>query len=345
MKVLKYTLPTDFMANKIFDASRIGILYDFQPSYPEIFLKFMHFSIFKNKTEYGYFLDCHYQNEISFISSKKVPIEILAKSKGVLELISDSIDFGYYLLIPIDTQYISKYPNYQKYSYLHHLFVYGYDEEKKITFCGDFFKYGNGKFSIHKVPFFEIEKAYHGVINYLNTIPDPADNTDEWMRDIEMLRVMKNQRLEFSLEKLIINLGYFLEGKDINGNKRVQENVFYGMEVYGLCMKYLEDLYDFSKKKIDIRILALLYYRYIFMKKQCQYVVEKVGMERDSILEIGHQYENLQKISHCMVLYAMKYNLTMKGDCKNKTMELLRKCHAQDEDVTKRYLSKLTELY
>lgn len=331
MKTLQYTIPTGIMANKIFDATRMGILCGFAPSYPELFIRFMHFTIERKNFRDGYFLECDYYDEISFLAVKKLPINRSDTDKDILDFIMDSIDLGYYILMPVDTKYITHYVNYGNENYIHHLFLYGYDRKAEKVLCGDFFHYSNGKFSVREVTFAEVTDAYEGVLEYLRKTPDPMDYSDEWIRDIELLRLMKNQKAVFSLDNLITNLGYFLDSKDSGGNRGIKENLFYGMETYDLTLKYLDDLKDFDNKSIDTRILTLLYYRYIFMERQCRYVETELMLLTGELSVFYDGYRELQDIARKMVLLALKYNLTYKENTKNSVIAILKKC--QDIDL------------
>ena len=330
------------MANKIFDASRMGILCDFQPSYPELFIRFMHFTIEKKLTQDGYFLDCNYYDEISFLAVKKIPINLLDREKGILEFIKKAIDLGYYILLPVDTKFITPYLNYGKEHYIHHLFIYGYNQKQVL--CGDFFHYSDGKFSVQKVSFTEIVEAYKGVQKYLEDTSDPMDYSDEWKRDIELLRLMKNQKIKFSLDNLITNITYFLNSCDSSGNKGIKEKMFYGMESYDLIIKYLKDLDSFSDKTIDTRILTLLYYRYIFMEKQCRYVEKELVRNECDFLIFYKGYEEMQKLAKGMLLLAMKYNIALRNGVKLKVQNTLKNLQEKDQKLMKGYLEKLIQI-
>lgn len=344
MKALEYTIPTDIMANKIFDASRMGILFGFTPSYPELFTKFMHFTIEKKRFQDGYLLECNYYDEISFLAVKKVPINRIDRDKDILDFIIDSIDLGYYLLVPVDTQYIIHYRNYGRRSSIHHLFLYGYDRESEQVLCGDFYHYSDGKFSVKEVAFSEIADAYNSVLDYLRKTPDPMDYSDEWMRDIELLRLMKNQKVLFSLDNLIVNLDYFLDSRDSGGNKGIKENLYYGMETYELIFKYLDDLRNFKDSSVDTRILTLLYYRYIFMELQCRYVETELKLLTGELSAFYDGFRRLRNIAKKMVFLTMKYNLTFKEETKTGIIVMLRKCQIDDQRLMTDYRIRMCEI-
>ena len=81
------------------------------------------------------------------------PRDLVDEEEIFIELLINLLNNDYYIMFSADTFYIKAYWSYQEIvnscHFLHHIFIYGYDNEKKIFHIADFFK-SKYEFKCHK---------------------------------------------------------------------------------------------------------------------------------------------------------------------------------------------------
>lgn len=147
---------------------------------------------------------------------RKMPIyeiNILMQTE-IISMIKNWIDQQNYILVSLETFYISNYKSFQSKHICHFAMIIGYDDEKESFLCADFFDFTN--YSVQECLMWEIAEAIRHNMD---------ESKGEYEKDITLLRVEKNAAPMLDLNRIVMSLQMLLT----NNNKNV-------LRVYGLCV-------------------------------------------------------------------------------------------------------------
>lgn len=232
-----------------------------------------------------------------------IPQEIIRNKwdNSIENFIYELIDCGYYIYMFIDRFYCDLYPSYKSKHVIHELFIYGYDDEKKIVYVMDNFK--DGKFGFMECPISQIQDSYSLM---------EIDN--EFLHDIRIIQKRGEVKAESinirQIAREIYNFLHSTELSDLEGYSTFS----FGMDVYEDVKEYMKNLGD--KKFIDVRIFHFLYERQKIMEERAGYlfnngIISKMIYNQSTELEKG--YFTLRNM-------VLKYNIIIRSDYKDKIL-------------------------
>lgn len=340
-KVLPVAEPNNFIAYKPFDASRIAILLAQESLCKEIYENFLHFRIEKKVINGNINLDCHFNEEFSSIGVKKVPTDIIKDLNiDFITFCKVSIERNFYIFLPIDTSEITNYLNYKKDLIPHHIFIYGYDDEKNVFYCAEFFSFSNSPYSFQTVTYQEMEAAYLKLQSILksNTM---NNEWAQWMKDIQLLKSFTEYVDKFNVKRLIIGLQNYLNENDCAGNKNYIKDVYYGSAIYELVLEYINDNLINNQKDFDIRCFALIFYRFHYMKLQTVFIKENYCLSSKYIQYFINRYLKLEKEAQVILSLTIKFRISGEKNLLYKVSALIKKIKKNDLYITKEYIECL----
>ncbi len=344
IKELPFKLPNKFIAYKPFDASRISILLAQESLCKEIYENFLHFRIEKEIEKENIKLDCHFNEEFSSIGVKKVPIDIIT-DLGIdfITFCRTAIEKDFYIFLPIETFEVSNYINYKKKYRPHHIFIYGYNNEKEVFYCSEFFSFDKGIYSSETVTYREMEEAYYKLQTELES-KVMLNEWAQWMKDIQLLHSFREYNDKFNIKRLILGLQNFLEENDCYGNKNYIKDVFYGFAIYDLIIEYINNILKSSKSNFDIKSLSLIFYRFRYMKLQAQFIQENYSKYNQSIQSIIDSYWEMEEKSYNALKLAIKFSISHEKNILNKVINLIEELKKNDYIVTINYIECLKNI-
>ena len=151
------------------------------------------------------------------------------------QFIKESIDFGYYVYLVLNTELLSVYGNV---SYPHDAMIYGYDNLKEVFYVADFF---NGKrYGTAEISFSDLSKALK--------LSRVAENHWIFRHDLILLKINEEYSGDFSSERVKSSLAAYLRGeKTKNWYHRSQAcyvkhqyNLCYGMHTYTILYNHID---------------------------------------------------------------------------------------------------------
>lgn len=335
--------PNTFISYKPFDASRIAILLAQEKICQELYENFIHYRIEKVGDKDKMELDCHFNEEFSSIGIKKMPIDLLLGMKvNFIEFCKESIDREFYLFIPIETSEISNYSNYKKKDKRepHHIFVYGYDDEKQVFECSEFFSFSNRGYSFESVSYKELENAFMDLQN--QTTPEMMKNEHlQWLKDIQLLHSFTEYKDKFTVQRVQIGLQNYLNERDCFGNKDYLKDVYYGYAIYDLLKEYVEQIIEKDREVFDVRGFHLIYLHFRYLRLQAEFLKENYDKGKGGLDSFIEKFLELEKISYSLVNSAIKYSITRKKSTLLKAIQKILNLKLEDEKVLKKYIDYL----
>ena len=226
-------------------------------------------------------------SELNFFRYNRIKYDVVNYlSSNILEFLCKSIDHKYYIRIALDNFYISANEKvYRKKHHLHPLFLYGYDDKKKMFMAGEFFN--QRKFGYYSIPFDEVEKAYY-YSEY------PKDETEEYLENIILLKLDDAYVPEpIQLEKIVEETKGYLCGKDISNKykyrRRKRNSLYYfGIECYGQFIN------DIMQRRADTRSAHVILDRIKILAYKLDILYRNGKMDRDDFGKLNAEITELE---------------------------------------------------
>lgn len=301
-KCLKITHPLITLYPYI--TNKLAVLLSHKETLPWFCSNFIQMWISKSSTK-GYWADFLYYGNNRFcpfytcsLVNKKL---IKCKWESIIDFIKDSIDLDFYIYMNINAAFISKYEGYLKNNRRHDIFIYGYDNEKKILNIADFFK--NYKYDFSYVHFHDFSKAYD---NFNLT------NQDDFLKGV-YLESYEKTNYKFNIEFVVNSLNDFLDSKNTSIVSDLVElddkdDIAYGVEVYNVLINYLHKIKNHSLHFADVRPFHMIYEHKVAMITRIKFLHQNGYL--NNFNHNKNYYEILQQ--ECLIIRTLiiKYGLT-----------------------------------
>lgn len=263
----------------------------------------------------------------SAFNFKSIPFYISQKlCRGEIQnFVIDAIDHERYVFMYVDRFYIKSSDAYKKKHYSHELFVYGYDEHKKVFYIAD--NLSQGKFIFTECEFAELEEGFHAV-----------DKQYDFMTDIGLI----NKNMEVESE---INIGQIIDGLERylmsipTYDMRPEQPYLFGRDV----VKFIRDHYLIHRngEEIDIRAFHLLYEHKLLMEMRVEYLlhagyISPKQVDLDEFTELKNDYLQLRNV-------IIKYNITNNANTLNRSVLKMDELIYNEEAILKKLLQTCKE--
>lgn len=255
--------------------------------------------LFANNVVY----DCPWLN-MAKLDHKMIVGDIVSYLKGKLE-------HDVYIWMNIE---IINIPIYNLSVNYHDVFIYGYDDSKKIFYCADFFE--GGHYQRNTITYESILKGYNNMRNYHETLgvvliwkKKHTIYKNKYTNSVEIIR---NGIRNYLLGIYPFGKHEYMERSDLHSHK-------YGIEIYQVLINYCESLINGSDKYLDYRMFDMLYQHKKIMSVRVLYMIKK-GYMHDDILE-----EHIKKIEKKALIIRnlfIKYTIKIEH---NKLLQLIEK--------------------
>lgn len=232
----------------------------------------------------------------------------------------------YYIFLYADRYYIPESKQYQTVSFVHELFIYGYDDKEKKFYCKDNIR--DGKYTSFECDFYQVEDAY------VNIPLNP------YFTDVHFLKKENpNINIKFNMNytlKLIKEYAYSLNSHNCF---EVFTLVEYGFKVHKIIMEDLINTQAQKNDDIDIRPFHLFYEHKIMMIKRMDYMKQ---LYRTNILdEVIKDYQDLADNYMVLRNIILKYNKSFDKKLYQRIIERFQELIQFEEDR----LDKLVDLF
>ena len=273
-----------------------------------------------------------------------MPIDLLRDLQvDFIRFCKTSLDQDFYLFMPIDTSEISNYTSYQKYRVPHHIFLYGYNDEKRVFYCSEFFSFSSAPYSAQTVRYEELEAAFYQ-LQAQQKENVMGNEWAQWMKDVQLLHSFTEYMDKFSVNRLVVGLEHYLNERDCYGNKDYLPGVSYGFAIYDLLMEYVKGVSVKSQSGLDVRGPSLLFFRFRYMKLQVKFLQETYPDFAESLEPFVLLYAKLESESRSLLSLAMKFQIDRKEKILTRLSEKTRQLKQNDWAVTKDYIECLKRL-
>ncbi|WP_440116389.1 hypothetical protein [Paenibacillus sp. QZ-Y1] len=263
------------------------------------------------------------------IAYHSLPQDMVIKKwgKSLRDVITESIDMGYYLFIYADRYYIASTDFYQRGHLMHELLVYGYDLEHNLIYIADNLE--DGKFIQSSCSLDELEEGYWTM----------SSEYDFWT-EIRFLKPNQNLNYAIHVEQIISGMENYLNSSETFDLVRDQKYDF-GMQAIKRVFTDIENAAH-AGETLDIRVFHLLYEHKMIMELRLAYLMEKGLIDSDvSFMEcstdLKQNYLTLRNI-------ALKYNITRDVRTLGKISEKLKGNLTKEKEFITSFIARLKKV-
>lgn len=291
-----------------------------------IYNNFIHLMISK-ECHWGCFLfDNDTWEDCPWITRRRLERDYIdEKYKSIIEFVIECINRNRYVYLFVVKNYIKCYETEKENVSIHDVFVYGYDEERKILYIADFFK--NGKYQLEECSFQEFIDAYQAF----------KKGYRDGLNGVCTIEVVEKE-IEYNLSPQMIKLSLQDYLKGIYPHSRYRfyyKNLWdyeFGIDIYTTLIKHCERIKNGLEEKMDFRMFELIYEQKKLMVDRILYLKEnKCLKEHDDIVN------EFKEISIALLKSRnryIKYMLVKRDELLVKVIEELKLIYEKDRQCT-----------
>jgi hypothetical protein len=266
----------------------------------------------------------------------EVPNDLIDTSgETAVEFFKRSIDHDLYLYSYLDVSHIKQYGIDTQYG--HEVFIYGYDDEKKVFHFADFPIDDSSRYSFSTCSYEEIERAYLGIEHHMFPLAksvglirytdlSPYTFNPEYVRDTVREYIYPDKERAERFNSYTVS---YYENVDW------KTKTYIGSDVYEYLSNVME--FDLSRGKdfIDHRLFHAMYDHKNIMLKRLAYFLQKGYLSGDKT-ELAEEYKSVRDQMMAVRNQVIKFNMQknrksidkikrMLGETKDRELLLLKR--------------------
>ncbi|MEF2965906.1 hypothetical protein V3851_08700 [Paenibacillus sp. M1] len=234
------------------------------------------------------------------------------RNGNLIKILTELIDKNSYIYAVVEAYHISSYRfSYQKFSFPHPLFFYGYDNEKRIFYVADFFY--EGKYSYSTASYDEIHRSINCEFDF-------------WTKGGIILNYLPNINYSFNIENIKTSLKDYLYSNNKSKLYRPYQYFEASDSVYGLNLsieiaKDIELLDD--DKVLDIRPMAMLVEHKKVLLLLNDYLYKNNYLSHNFNSKLKPLYEQTLLIRNLLLKYSIKKDKDLIKRATNQLISLV----------------------
>jgi hypothetical protein len=258
----------------------------------------------------------------------------------LIPFLENALNQDKYLHVSIDWFYIPIYEQYQNDHGMHHLFINGYDSEKRIFYAHDTYK--DGKYA-------PAEVAYDDLLAGFEALIDDPETANSWQLGLFMFKIgmrswheVHTGLYQFNPKLLVHFLKDYLYGCAHGFKGDDLENFCFGIACYDELILFIQKALDRAIDNIDFRGFCNMQDHKKVMLFRLQWLEEHLGLDLSTECE---SYQKMIQGFDLIVYKIIKWNYG-KRDTAIKTLpNLLTELREQEIVTIKKIISKLEIFY
>ena len=328
---VKLPLQEPFSVTFPMDANAVSILLNEPKTYSWLMNCFIQLTCREN--QFLDYYDFYYRN-CPLLSFQRIKAELAEQTEGgLIGFISAALENGYYVILSVETKYISRYD----FDFFHDMMIYGHEDERLFYIADNF---SQGKYSRSVCGVEELIRA-------TNRIKEPQTWRRGFEGTLELLSYREEERAEFELYRVIESLKDYLESRatsrwnvnwDMMWDTYENENRCFGMQCYeGIYHNIQIAREEKSFAESGHRALFLEQEHKKIMELRLQFIRERYPISEDIISE----YHRLSEICGSAMCLKLKYDITKKEELLDRIEGYFRMVQEKEMSVLSRLVSEL----
>ncbi len=295
-----------------FYANLLSILGNYEQSYGWMYSNFIQLKYHRDENEGHriYFFDKTI-GMTPFVYYQRYSRDMI--EEDITKLIKRALDHKHYVFLSVDYYYIPNTNCYQKAHFGHDLFIYGYDEVKKVFYiAGNMMHW---KYMYSTCTFEELADAYQ---NYEST------GSVDILQGVIMYKVMEENTYALNLPLISDSIQDYLDSsvKHMSDRNDTEEkDMIYGISTLLHTLDYLKTFIDNEEESIDIRPFHTLWDHKNMMLARVNYLKESAWLDNaDKLIE---RFGKLNETALYNRNLALKYSMVRNKEIVKRMMDNL----------------------
>lgn len=322
-------LQTPFTTTFPKDANAVSILLNYPETYPWLMNCFIQLTCWGN--QFLDYYDFYYRN-CPLIEYQRIKTTLIGRTvEERIDFICSSLREGYYIVLPVETKYISEY----NINSVHDMFLYGYGENDKFYIADSFM---NGIYKKGNCMRTELARAIEGV-----------SERDYWYNGyrgtIELLSYCPEERAVFETYRVKESIKDYLNSKPTRSwytgyamwNASEAENRCFGMRCYNAIFKHLEKAREGEDDASSLRAFHLESEHKKIMGLRLDWLNENCGLDGDFRVK----YKQIEEKAGIAQMLYLKFKVTHNQSIINRISELYVRIMEEEEQVLNQLLCEL----
>lgn len=320
----------------LYDAYQLSILSVKEDYRPWLYSNYIQLccnkKIYNNGIPFLEFFESNQELQNPFLRTQSLAWGSFVKNDiNIIDYIITGINDGYYFYSFADEYYMPNRFFYGKHHFIHDIFVFGYDDEKK-------------EFQI--LGYDDKEQLATSAVSYSafrDAFLSKADNLRQlWNDRIYLFRYNDEAKYRFDIQAVIELIEDYLNSSNSDMRYRyfhnpTNEKVF-GIKIYDSLIYYYQ-LLSADQVKYDARIPFLLWEHKKCMKDRIDYLIK---VEKYQNLEYCYEtYEKLETEAKTLLSIMLVYKYKKNSSYLSKIIDILQQIRTEEIEILKKMLSEL----
>jgi hypothetical protein len=313
----------------------VVLAYDkYLPWYYSSFIQIFSYTDDKGFSELNYLESCDCGSRI--LEMVNLGYHLLECVDNIIDYILENINRGYYMVIHVDEYYIQNKLAYKDKHFVHASLIYGYDNEKQQFKAIGFDK--DMRFTQLTFDYTQFIQGYeNGKINYKESAIWCETSAIQLIKpyDFKQDYPIINERFMKELNNYIFSVGDITR---LYSFKYEGYNIAYGIEVYNVILKDLENLLE-GKVTLDYRAIHILAEHKKGLYDRIEYMITK-NMLKGNVVVLKDSYTGVVELANEIRLRALElsYKVTDTSGLKHNMgiiaiIEMVRKLKATEYEI------------
>lgn len=235
-----------------------------------------------------------------YIENMSIKTEIIGYN-NIVNFIKKCLEEKYYIVLDINTKYILSYDR----TFLHNLFIYGFDDDNDIFYIADFFE--NGHYDFKTCSYEEVKKGAEHFDDLVYLYDNPFGKSM-----VSLLRVKNYIDHKFSINEFVNNLDEYLGITNNFSNiykatnyYNKNENRVFGNRHYNNMIKFIELCYENDNWIDNKRAFQVFYEHKKALLKRIEYLNKNIidcSKELEKMEDIVQNAMNIRNIYLKMII-------------------------------------------
>ncbi len=233
------------------------------------------------------------------------------------QFIIEMINLDRYIFLNVNTRYINCYND--NIDGIHDIFIYGFDNERKVLYARDFFV--RGKYKSEEIPYVEFRNAFDNMECLLE---------DDYLGAVSLWKYeKKDERID--LEHIREGILDYLNSRNTvvaSVLTDLEQGAVFGIDLYDTVTNYIDNIVIIKKYSIDLKIINII----LSHKKIMKYRIQKLSeVYKYDFIKILDDYSNLVEKAQRLMNLSIKFDMTLDESTLDKIKKLL--IELKDEEI------------
>lgn len=245
------------------------------------------------------------QESCRYLQKQKIHTDTIhAMNVDIIEFVCMEIENSNYVDIMLDPYYLrTTYCYHSEHGY-HDILIYGFNRDEKKFYCADFLFSKTATYTFSEVSFEDFMKAYE------KCDPNAPENYQSGL--VYLYKILEKERANyvFDFQNIIHSLRAYYQCKRLENwefyHSDDANGVAFGLEVYDMMEKYIEDIKECKDEWINIRMFHVMLNHKRIMNERIRYLQVRYPELDELFIPLLEKYIHIQNLCNSLTMKILK---------------------------------------